>query len=110
MNHDIRQLTGTCPCQDGAPVISHDTLQLESKTAHVTWGTGEYHAMMGRACLDSGENNETGKNEKPCRPDPQISKTPASCQDFAASLLATKGSLPPLDPASLKLYSGGEYR
>ena len=30
-----------------------------------------------------------------------------SCQDFAASVPATRGSLPPLDPASLKLYSGG---
>ena len=33
-----------------------------------------------------------------------------SCQDFAASVPATRGSLPPLDPASLKLYSGGVLR
>jgi len=45
-----------------APAIPQDTLQLESKTAHLTWGTGVTDAIMERAWLDSGENNETGKN------------------------------------------------
>jgi hypothetical protein len=37
-------------------------MQLESKTALDTWGTGASDAMLKRACLDFGENHETGRN------------------------------------------------
>lgn len=55
----MRPLAGT-----KAPVIPWNGLQLPSKTASGTWGTGASDAMLERVTyIDSGWNHETGKME-----------------------------------------------
>lgn len=58
---EIRHLTVFVLARTSAPVIPRGTLQLESKTAHLTWGIGASDAIMERACLDFGENREPAR-------------------------------------------------